>query len=723
VHKIDWDDQDIEWYGQSWVPLELDPASHADQRLRGRERGLPVWSEGRFQAGRLSRFQHIDFWEQVILPDHPRKEFILENLRGMRPSRGFRHFKGSFMGVAYDCDKPPARIFANHFPPGVTSTGESAAAWAQRKVTEDVATGAVRCLGKVGEVAPPHVVLPLTVELEKPRLITNARFVNLWGDPNPFTLNSVGQVPETFRSDGMLGSYDHKSGYHAYMFAEEEQCYFGFQIGGYYYVFAAGCFGWNCMPEIYHVAHMALLDFAQRWFHIPSLGYLDDALTGSLWNTATGAQAVSSSAEYGIDVLIWLNFLAGYTTSVRKSTLEPCLEITWLGVLIDSRQNKFFIPPPKKTKLLALMEGIVATGSISIKELESIAGKCMSLHLAVGEAAKVFTRAFFDVLREVRSGRVGSSRKILSLRGRPMQPLRRAMGMWIKFIHQFEGAPWMKTFHSTLRIQTDASGRRWGGVMKGPTGATTLEVGEEFRLSELHLDIETKEAIAVVRVLQGIIEMHGEAFLSGLRLNLWIDNRALVFAMAKGASRNVTVHAQLELLFWMKMTYNFSISPIWWDTDDNWEADDITRVERDDDWRLRRSTFLEVWATAGPFLMDLMASSVSRQHCPEDNALPFYSRFFSPGCKGVDVLAQHILPGAYYCFPHHRMVKAVVNHLAGFHDVRVVLIAQLGNTAWLSRVRGAVERHFALPAEAVTHADLSPVPRGLRFECWVLYFV
>ena len=38
------------------------------------------------------------------------------------------------------------------------------------------------------------------------------------------------------------------------------------------------------MPEIYHLAHEALLAFAAALFGIPSLVCLDDSITGSIWN-------------------------------------------------------------------------------------------------------------------------------------------------------------------------------------------------------------------------------------------------------------------------------------------------------------------------------------------------------------------------------------------------------------------------------------------------------
>jgi hypothetical protein len=599
----------------------------------------------------------------------------------------------------------------------MTSTGQTPEDWAFQKIQQDVQTGAIRCLGKVGEVDPPHVVLPLGLELTKPRLITDARFVNLWCDPGPFRLDSVGQVPETFRSDGAFCNYDHKSGYHHFRFVEDEQGYFGFCLRGYYYVFAAGCFGYSKMPEIYHVTHDALLQFAQREFAVPSLGYLDDGLTGTMFGARTDPEWVLGSARYAMGVLGWLNFLAGYSVSEKKSIFEPCREIVWLGILIDARTNQFFIPQAKKEKLLELIGSVSRSEALSIAQLESIAGKCVSLQLAVGDAAKVYTRAMFDTLVQVQRGRLWSRKwvgktRIFSIAGDAHRALRKSLDVWCKFITVFEGAPWLQTYHTEVRIQTDASGRAWGGCLKDASGATVLSVGQEFDPTELHLDIETKEAMAVVRTLLGIVESRGWDTIRGARLNLFIDNLSLVYAMANGASRNVTTHAEIETLFWMKMRHNFTTNAIWWDTKANWEADAVTRTERDNDWRLTRPVFCALWAEWGPFDFDLMASAVSVQRDLQGAQLPFFSRYFCPGSSGVDVLAQPPRTGSLYCFPHRKMVRAVVAHLSTFDGACVTLITPQAETSWLPRVREHLRAVQMLPAGAVVAADLTPVPVG-----------
>ena len=290
VTDIDWGNPAIRWDGmgrnkQRRVVTPLDELRRV-LLWDGGDSGalgwaMPVWSEQAFTAGRLSTDWALRCWD-IILEGHPRREFIRENLEGIRPSRYFQHFRGQFMGQHYDCEQPPSRVFENHWPPGLTSTGQHPEDWVWGKVQEGVSTGAIKQV-----TGQPKVVLPLSCELSKPRLITDARFINRWTKLGEFKLDTVGQVPDTFRHDGFLCNYDHKSGYHHHLFVEEEQELFGFKLRGKYFVFRAGCFGWSLMPEIYHETHMALLQFCQKYFAVPSLGYLDDGLVGSLFGKKT----------------------------------------------------------------------------------------------------------------------------------------------------------------------------------------------------------------------------------------------------------------------------------------------------------------------------------------------------------------------------------------------------------------------------------------------------
>lgn len=674
----------------------------------------PVWDEHKFRAGRLSHSVHLQFWDEVVLVGHPQRERILDAMRGMRPQRYFKRYRGRFAGVNYDCDEPPARVFRNNLSRSdLTSTGETCMAWAQRKISADVATGALLRLGRVGQCPTPRVVLPLSVEPLKPRLIHDARYTNLWCEPNPFSMDRVGSVPDTFERKSVLGSYDHKSGYHAFLFAEDAREFFGFELDGYYYVPRGGIFGWNVIPEIYHIAHEALLAYAARVFGIPSLVYLDDALTGS--RTAGGM----AEAGYALEVCLWLNFLAGYTISVPKSVLGPVPQICWLGIDIDTDAGTFSIPPLKKAKFVALVDAALASGYITVSGLESVAGKAISFMLAVGEAAKVFTREMFNVLASVRTGRTGHNSAVLRLSPR----LRRVLEVWTRFIDAFDGAPWLDVMHSVLRIETDASSRRWGGVLM-ESGQAVIEVGEEFSPSEMELHIEAKEALAVTRVIEELAAQRGWQFLAGRRVDAWIDNLPLVFAMNKGSSRMAAVHTEVERLFWLKLEHHFVINAIWWDTHQNFRADGITRTPVDGDWRLGAHGFRVVWDEWGPFAADLMASSVSAQRDPRcGTRLAFFSQYCSPGSAGVNLLAQALAPGSYFCFPPVKMVGPVVTYLAGAGPgVRVALLVDAasarGSGGWFPRVSAIARGSVRLPVGCVRDHGGTVVP-----SCFVCYWI
>ena len=77
--------------------------------------------------------------------------------------RYFKQFKGEFKGERFDSPCPPKRVFHNHpscipFAQFISDT-----------ILQRLASGAISVVGRVGEVDPPHLVMPVTVEPSKPR--------------------------------------------------------------------------------------------------------------------------------------------------------------------------------------------------------------------------------------------------------------------------------------------------------------------------------------------------------------------------------------------------------------------------------------------------------------------------------------------------------------------------------------------------------------------------
>ena len=85
-------------------------------------------------------------------------------------------------------------------------------------------------------------------------------------------MGRVGSIPEVFDTGAYLITMDDKSGYHHLRFKPAAQELFGAELDGVYYVPECGVFGYDRMPEIYHLLKEALMDFIALVFGIPQTG-------------------------------------------------------------------------------------------------------------------------------------------------------------------------------------------------------------------------------------------------------------------------------------------------------------------------------------------------------------------------------------------------------------------------------------------------------------------
>ena len=74
----------------------------------------------------------------------------------------------------YDSDQPPHRFFKNNL------SCKQFGGFVRTTLLSRLKSGAISLVSKVGQVSPPHIVLPLTVEPTEPRLCHDARYLNLW---------------------------------------------------------------------------------------------------------------------------------------------------------------------------------------------------------------------------------------------------------------------------------------------------------------------------------------------------------------------------------------------------------------------------------------------------------------------------------------------------------------------------------------------------------------
>ena len=138
---------------------------------------LWLHSEPGFKAGMTH--DHLDVWDKAILPEGRlaslrqavHRDTVMAWLRdGIDAERFMFPFEGLYNKQWYKARIPPPFTAKNH----PVETPELVS-FVSREITNLVQCGAVTKSRSI-----PRCVLPLGVEPNKPRLILDARFVNLW---------------------------------------------------------------------------------------------------------------------------------------------------------------------------------------------------------------------------------------------------------------------------------------------------------------------------------------------------------------------------------------------------------------------------------------------------------------------------------------------------------------------------------------------------------------
>ena len=121
----------------------------------------------------------------------------------------FRLFIGSLKGESFDSDLPSPRVFRNH------PSCETFPELISQSIKQRLATGVISVWGRVGECKPLHQVLPLRVEPTKPSFCTDNKFLNLWVQDRPFSLDYLYPLPFYNEKDTYQTVCDVKLGYNS----------------------------------------------------------------------------------------------------------------------------------------------------------------------------------------------------------------------------------------------------------------------------------------------------------------------------------------------------------------------------------------------------------------------------------------------------------------------------------------------------------------------------
>ena len=340
-----------------------------------------------FVAGGLH--QNPESWSHLLesVPSFPQATEVLNWIyKKVDVLDFFRPFQGCYKGEQFNSMRPPPKIFANHM------SCKPFRSFISASILERLRSGAISLRGKVGEVEPPHLVLPLTVEPSKPWLCNEDRFLNLWIDDRPFNLDTLGDLTRYVFPDSFQTVCDDKSGYDHILLSENSRTYFGFQWGGWFFVSNCLPFGWKSSAFIYHTTG-SLVSHYLRSKAIPCSLYIDDQHISQLipsteklhsaYEVLSEVELNHAKADAAIFVVCYTLTSLGYTIGLSKSILMPSTRVPYLGFVCDSHVQAFTLLPRKREKLLIQLKDLLSRTHVDLLSLQKIAGKCVSMALAV----------------------------------------------------------------------------------------------------------------------------------------------------------------------------------------------------------------------------------------------------------------------------------------------------------------------------------------------------
>ena len=227
-------------------------------------------SEKAFAPANLK--EHMQFWEEEILKEHPHKKTLLSWIQGVKIEEFLNSFTDSdFQGIKLHSHYPHAQAFPNYVPAEFEE-------FMDKTVSEWASFGVLQEWNKVRQSHEPHipeVVSPLGVEPSKPRALWDGRYVNEFCRDMPFTMDNATKVAEVSWENAYFFKLDHKSGYQHVPLHRSSWKFFGVYWKGTYYVFTVLPFGWKSSPIVYHTLTEAVAMYL-RSLGVPMLVWIDD---------------------------------------------------------------------------------------------------------------------------------------------------------------------------------------------------------------------------------------------------------------------------------------------------------------------------------------------------------------------------------------------------------------------------------------------------------------
>ena len=352
----------------------------------------------------------------------------------------------------------------------------------------------------------------------------------------------------------------------------------------------------------------------------------------------------------------------GFLINELKSHLVPRQVGEFLGYIIDLTDGKFLVPMEKVEKLRSMLHNLQENHwSVSARMVARVTGTIISMGLALGPVARLFTRHLYAMQNSVCS----LSAKI-SLSAQALMEI----DFWINSFMDVMGQP---IWHSAPSIDvisySDASSSGWAGYV--------VQLGNIVARGDWSdLDYLQSSTYRELKAVRLVLESFAHR-LASKECKHRSDNQAAVSIMSIGSNRE---HLQREAtrIYAICRQHGIRLCPEWIPRRLNTHADYWSRVVETDDWMLNPCHFQELDKIWGPHTVDRFASLNSRQ-------LPrFCSKWLCPGCEGVDAFTLDWRGENNWLVPPVHLVSRVLNHMRYFGEAGTLVVPLWTSAPWWS---------------------------------------
>lgn len=290
-------------------------------------------------------------------------------------------------------------------------------------------------------------------------------------------------------------------------------------------------FGHSRSPKIFQKLSEAVCIIMKCRYNITCIAYLDDFLV---------IEDTMFNCNRGLHLLIRTLRELGY--NINWSKVEgPAQRITFLGIIIDTRELTLTMPPEKQSDFYNLLLSFQKRKRASIKQIQSLCGK-LNWACQMVKGGRTFLRR---LINSISSAQNRNDKVLLN------SEFEADISWWLNFMSVFNGTVKFIDFKPITSLQTDASSLGGGGYYNGDYFYVNWAIDFPVFRKE-HINI--KETLAVV--------------LSVLRWgHLWqnktvivlTDNMTTKCILNKGSTKNNVLMSLLRDLFWLSAMYNFDI--------------------------------------------------------------------------------------------------------------------------------------------------------------------